>query len=367
MENDNKKIRLGLIGCGNMMRTHAQCVNNCSTNLEITAVCDVVRERAEHVAEVLNQPYVTTDYRDMLDYVDAVLVCLPHDLHYECGLFFARNKKHLLMEKPLANTEEECLRLIQVCEREDVTLMCAYPVRHWPGVVKLKELLDSGDYGKVIQMSIWTEQMTGKDTPETDWLRTARIGGGQLFSHGCHYIDIMLWFLGEPVTGTHIGTRVGTEWLLKEGTSAVTLKFKNGAIGYHGATWGARGTKLGYNFQVHTEKGLLEYSHGENLIRYYSNFGEHKPGVTTTEQEVKVIWEHNGPGTKATEFEIDHFIKCVNEHKKPMTNGAAALQGLRIIWALYDAEKHGMMADLRGFGLKDELLEDERLDLDWID
>lgn len=363
---NNKKIRLGLIGCGGMMRTHAYCVNNCTTDLEITAVCDIIRERAEKVAEALDNPYVTTDYREMVDYVDAVLICLPHDLHYECGVFFAHNKKHLLMEKPLANTEEECLRLIQVCESEDVTLMCAYPVRHWPCIVKLKELLDSGNYGKIIQMSIWTEQLTGMNIDETHWLRTARIGGGQLFSHGCHYIDIMLWLLGEPITGSHVGTRVGTEWLLKEGTSAVTIKFKNGAIGYHGATWGARGTKLGYTFQVHTEKGMLEYVHGENTIRYYTQFAEHKPGETELHQDIQEIFKYDGPNSKVTEFEIDHFVDCVNNHKKPLTNGPSTLQGLRVIWALYDAEKQGVMADLRGLGLKDELAEEEKLSIDWF-
>ena len=151
----NDVIRLGLIGCGGMMEAHAQSINNCKSNIEITAVCDIALERAEKVAQALNNnSFVTTDYHKMTDYVDAVLVCLPHDLHYECGVFFARNQKHLLMEKPLANSEEECLRLIQVCEREDVTLMCAYPVRHLPGIIKLKQLIDSGYYGKVIQMSI---------------------------------------------------------------------------------------------------------------------------------------------------------------------------------------------------------------------
>ena len=90
-------------------------------------------------------------------------------------------------------------KLIETCKEEGVTLMCAYPVRYWPGVVKLKEMIDSGEFGKVMQMSIWTEQLT-KGLDETGWGNTARIGGGQFFSHGCHYIDLFLHFLCE--TGT---------------------------------------------------------------------------------------------------------------------------------------------------------------------
>ena len=130
------KIRLGLVGCGGMMKNHMNGVQLVET-VEVTALCDVVRSRAEDVATLFPEAYITADYREMVDKVDAVLVALPHDLHYECGLFFARQKKHILMEKPLCNTEEECVRLIKACEDEGVTLMCAYPVRYWPGIVKL--------------------------------------------------------------------------------------------------------------------------------------------------------------------------------------------------------------------------------------
>ena len=170
-----------------MMNIHAKAVTDCTDEMEITAVCDIIYENAAKVAEALTSPFICTDYRDLLDHVDAVLIALPHDLHYECGMFFAHNKKHILMEKPLCNSEEECLRLIETCEAEGVVLMCAYPVRYWPGIVKLKELLDSGEYGKVFMMSVWTEQLTndgGDKDALPDWsISAGRLGGGQLFSH----------------------------------------------------------------------------------------------------------------------------------------------------------------------------------------
>ncbi len=348
-------LRVGLIGCGKMMRTHVSGVNLVK-DVKIVAVCDIIRERAEAVAEVLDHPYIATDFGELTDMVDAVLIALPHDLHYECGAFFARHGKHVLMEKPLCNTEEECLSLIDICHRNNVTLMCAYPVRFWPGIVKLKELVDSGDYGEIIQMSIWTEQLTGANwlsDPRMTWGQTARLGGGQFFSHGCHYVDLLLWFLGEPVSGMHFGTKNGTPWMLREGTSAATIKFKNGAIGYHGATWGARGTRLGYDFQIQTEKGLLEYDHGAGVVRLYDGSRHHVPGTVEQTTNYKVLWERpkDEPAGKATHFEIAHFAECVRTGKTPLTNGEATLQGLRVIWAMYDAEKHAQIADLRGMGL----------------
>ena len=171
------------------MKNHAKGIEVLDC-VEITAVCDVDIEKAKDVASVLKSPYVTDDYKTMVDHVDAVLVVLPHHLHFSCGMFFARAKKHILMEKPLCNTEEECLRLIETCEENYVKLMCAYPVRYWQGIRKLKELVDSGNYGRIMQMSVWTEQLTIVD--DQSWLGTGCLGGGQIFSHGCHYIDMSL-------------------------------------------------------------------------------------------------------------------------------------------------------------------------------
>ena len=354
-----KKLKIGLVGCGGMMSTHLQGVKYVE-DAQIVAVCDIIESRAREVSDSLeNHPRVFTNFRDMemVNMVDAIMIALPHDLHFECGMYYALNGKHVLMEKPLCNSEEECLRLIEACEERNLKLMCAYPVRYWNGIVKLKELVDSGEFGEIIQMSVWTEQLTGAEWDYLDpvaapWCGTARIGGGQLFSHGCHYIDLMLWFLGEPVSGAHFSTRNGTPWMLKEGTSAVTIKFANGTVGYHGATWGARGTRLAYDFQIQTEKGMLEYEHQAGEVRIYDQSGQHRPGGASESQSYRIVWTRDGGTSKETQHEIRHFTDCVLNDKKPLTDGRSALQGLRVIWALYNAEKNNIIADLRGLGLE---------------
>jgi len=345
------KIRLGLVGCGKMMKTHAVGVNAISDELEITAVCDMALERAEDMASVLNNPYVTTDYKTMIDYVDAVLIALPHDLHFECGLFFARNKKHVLMEKPLCNSEEECLKLISVCEEEKVVLMCAYPVRFFPGIQKLKELVDSGDYGKIIQMSIWTEQYT--ESVGT----VAHLGGGQLFSHGCHYIDLFLRFLGQPESGFHMGTNLGTPWMEKEGTSNVVIKFANGAMGYHFGTWGARGSSHDYDVQVHCEHGFFDYRMNEGVLKFVCNRG---PEAKSGDYPRDIVWNFNrndGTANKQTFREINHFTDCVLNDKYPLTDAWSSIESNRLIWKLYDAEKSGVVADLSDIKARTDYLE----------
>lgn len=340
------KHRLALIGCGGMARSHVSRFEELMDRLEVTAVVDTDIERARAVAELLpNDPVISTDHRDALKVCDVVLLALPHHLHCEYTVACLNAGKHVLAEKPLANTEAECLEMIEAARRNDRVLMVAYCMRFHPLVQKMKELIEKQTYGQTFQLSIWTEQHTEREP--SNWMcRAASLGGGQLFSHGCHYIDLMLWMMGNPVEGSHIGTNLGTPWMEREGTSNVSVKFENGACGYHFGTWGARGTKLGYSFQAHCEEGMLEIDYSKGQLLLHSRLEKHIPGVHDSKTSVKVLLE--APGVKATTIEMAHFLDCVETGKTPLTDAESSLEGLKVIWKLYEAEDNHELADLSG-------------------
>lgn len=343
-----KKIRLGMVGCGAMSTNHQSNFSWVNEVAEYTCTCDIVEERAKQAAEIVGAPLYFKHYQDMVDHVDAVLLVLPHELHCEVSCFFMRAGKHVLCEKPLAVSEAECIKMIDCAEENNVKLMTAYPLRYWPEIIKLKELVDSGEYGDAFQMSIWTEQYTHRESADT-WYHSIRgLGGGQLFSHGCHYIDLMLWFLGRPVEGMHLGTNFGTPWMEREGTSNVVIKFENGALGYHMGTWGARGTQHDYCIQIHCTKGMLEWSRPKGMITFYKNTKSDVADVAD-ETNTEVLFECK-VDSKKTELELTHFLECIIEDKKPLSDPISSLQGLRVIWKLYQAEEKGIVADLRGLG-----------------
>jgi len=306
--------------------------------VEVICTADIIKERAENAAHVYGAPYAYTDYREMFDKVDACLLVLPHQLHYPIGKDCLLAGKHVFMEKPFCNTEAQCLELAQIAEDKDLTLMTAYCMRFHPMVVKLKELIDAKTYGEVFQISIWTEQYTRMATDSWGSL-AATLGGGQLFSHGCHYIDLLLWFLGNPVRGSHIGSNFCTEWMEMEGTSNVSIKFENGAMGYHFGTWGAKGSKLKYSFHVHCVDGMLEAAISEGKLYF------HQSGKEPVVLHEYLMGKH-------TQLEMAHFADCIATGKKPLTDMASSLQGLRVIWRLYNAENNDKVADLRGLGFE---------------
>jgi len=340
------KVRLALIGCGGMAQAHARRFEKVRDRMQLVAAVDVIESKAQAVAEHFPGARAVTDYRDVLSEVDAVLIVLPHHLHHPVGMECLEAGKHVLLEKPMAITEEECLELIDASERNQRTLMVAYCMRYHPLVVRMKELIDARTFGEVFQVSIWTEQLT-RAMPGS-WVASAEtLGGGQLFSHGCHYIDILLWYLGRPVRGTHVGTKRGTPWMDWEGTSNVCIEFEDGKLGYHFGTWGARGSRLGYSFHAHCTDGMIEARISRQDI------------AVDAPAPAQLIFHHGGKEEllmecergKHTENEMVHFLDCVQTGQRPLTDGPGSLQGLRVIWKLYDAERAGIVADLQGLGL----------------
>ncbi len=331
-----EKLKLAILGCGGMASSHQRSFSALEDVIEVTGCCDIVPERAKTLAEALGAAHYSTEYHDLLPYCDAVLIVLPHHRHHPVGMECLRAGKHVLCEKPLCNTEAECVELTEFAKRQGLTLMTAYPVRYLPIYNYLKRCIDDKRYGEVFNISIWTEQLTMTN----EWSRTAAmLGGGQLFSHGCHYIDVLLWYLGEPVKGAHIGTKKCTPWMDREGTSNVALEFADGTLAYHFGTWGAKGSHHRYCVQAHFEECMIELNVSDGLVYEY-RWGE----------EPKLLAQYEVG--KNTNFEIRHFADCVRTGQEPETDGFDSLQGLRVIWRLYEAEQNGVVADLRGLSIR---------------
>lgn len=328
-----RRHRIAILGCGGMEKSHQAVFADLADRVEVVACVDPILERAQAAAEALGAPYAVADYREILDEVDCVLGVLPHHLHHSIGMDCLRAGKHVLMEKPLAITEEECRELQAEAEKQSVTLMTAYPMRYNPLVIRLKKLIDDYTYGQLFHVHIWTEQYTRY--AEGHWgLKKATLGGGQFVSHGCHYIDLLLWFCGPATQGIHMGTTLGTPWMEGEGTSDAIIKFENGILGYHGGTWGAKGSRLKYAIHAQFSEGMVELDFHAGTLKLIVGLEE------------TLLAEHQI--TKNVLGEIVEFFDALDEGRSPHTDAEQSIQGLQVIWKLYEAEQSGVIADLRG-------------------
>lgn len=149
-------IRMALIGCGNMGGSHRRALELLRGRARLMAAVDPDLNRAGAAAQTLGCDTVASEYSQVLDDIDAAIVAVPHHLHYPIGMDLLRAGKHVLMEKPMANTETQCLDLIRTAKDAGVTFMVAYCMRFHPLVVEMERLIKAKTYGEVFQLSIWT-------------------------------------------------------------------------------------------------------------------------------------------------------------------------------------------------------------------
>lgn len=316
------KIKTAVVGL-RMGAAHAWAYH-LSDKCELSYVVDLNDELANEMATELNCK-ATSDWKEAMANVDAISFATPHHLHYPMALEALKAGKHVLMEKPLANTEEECLELIKTAEENNVILMLAYIVRFRPDVVKLKEVLDSGEYGQPFNAECWIEGFL-EPRPNQWFAKKDQLGGGVLFSHGCHYIDILLWLLGKPERVTGLGTRLGTEWMEGEGTSHALIKFESGALAHLVTSWGMKYKDAPALLHVHTPQACLILKDGKLEV--------------ITEEGRKILYEPTEPAIPhgGALGECEHFLDCINSGEAPLTDGHEGLKSHRVIWAIYDQD-----------------------------
>ncbi len=189
-------MRFGLVGCGGIGKLRADALGR-TPGCRLTAAGDLDAERARAVA-VAASAGAFTNWRELVaqNDVDAVIVSTPPSSHAEIASAALRNGKHVLCEKPLARTPDECLQMVEAAEHAGRVLATGFNYRFYPSILKARELLDSGLIGELDHVRSYSGySATEHGQP---WLRDADVmGGGTLRDNGIHLIDLTRYFLGE--------------------------------------------------------------------------------------------------------------------------------------------------------------------------
>lgn len=196
-----KRVRWGLIGCGDIARKRVAPALRDSSLCELIAVARAQAELAESCAREFGARRGYSEWQQLLiDYeIDAIYVATPVHLHAEQVVAAAERGKHVLCEKPMALDVAECDRMIAACRENDVKLGIAYYRHFYPVVRRVKELIASGELGVpvVVQMNAfeWFDPKAGD--PRAWLLRKQLSGGGPMFDFGCHRIEVLLDVMGD--------------------------------------------------------------------------------------------------------------------------------------------------------------------------
>jgi len=247
-------LKIAIIGTGFIGNTHAQACKN-STKLKLAAIVDNKQQACKAAAEKYDCNYYE-DAEEMMDQedVDIVDICLPTFLHEKYVTMAARKGRHIICEKPAALTFDSMERMMAAVEAAGVKFMVAQVVRFWPEYVKIKELYDRGEFGKI--KMIYANRLA-QHPNWTSWHKDPEKSGGALFDLHLHDIDFMVSMLGKVKTVYAVGWRTDTKCWNHIVTSMI---FESGE---QAVIEGSYGMPEGYpfttNFRVVGEDAGIEY------------------------------------------------------------------------------------------------------------
>ncbi len=332
-------IRLGILGCGAMASQHAAGVRfaELADRVRVTALYSRTKEKAEKLKDSFFKDAAVYDaLPDFLENVDAVLVATPIPAHYETALACLKAGKHVLLEKPMAETEDECEELRETAERKGVVFQQGLCLRHDAGIKWLKDKTESGVFGPLRQFSLYNE--TYAVIPKEHWLAKIKDPrNGLLFHHGIHYIDLLLYFLGEPVSGAIISTDAGTD-IRPDALCNVVLKFKDGGAGYYYCDWAAKaGSKMEFSIFAYFENATVEYNIFRGIMRVYS---EGRRGGPESEGGGKLETINFTPFAYLHE-QMNAFISEIEKGGKGYPTALESEKVIKLIHKLYENEYSG--------------------------
>lgn len=191
------KMKVAIIGTGIIAKSHLKAIKNTGV-CELCAVCDINEEKAKALSEEYQVPYFL-DYHEIPGSVeaDAVIINLPHYLHCESSVFFLEHGIHVLVEKPMANSVEECEKMIAAAERNNCKLAVGHVQRYNKANAYVKKVIAEGHMGKLCMITGFRSINYFLDSRPRWFLNKKLSGGGIGMNYGAHALDTLFYITDE--------------------------------------------------------------------------------------------------------------------------------------------------------------------------
>lgn len=326
----SKRERIGyaVVGLGSIAEVAVLPAFRNSKHARLVALVSHDAKRAKQLGKKygLNNCYAYEDYDQCLSNpgVDAVFVASVNGAHAEQTIRAAAAGKHVLCEKPMANTVEDCRNMVEACRSSDVRLMIAYRKYVEPGSVALKKLIVSGKLGRLRHIfSTYTEIVD--PIKARNWQLNRKLaGGGSLMDIGIYCVNSMRWLAGsDPIDAT---ARAWTDNPKRFGDVEDSIAFRlthpGGLVCQGTSSYSAQAASF---VQVHGEKGWAALNPAFAFEEERRFFG--KIQGRYFERTFKVIDEFA--------LELDVFAASIRRGRDPESDGMEGLRDIATVEAVY--------------------------------
>lgn len=333
-----EKVGIAVIGVGRVGITHLDGVKRNDDKATIAAVIDIDESRAKKVANDFSTKYYTSIESALKDpEIDAVVICLSHDLHHPIAMQSMKANKHVLVEKPFALTVRDADEMINLSKEKDLVLMAGMSRRHFLAFHELKKRF-AASIGEPFNMLYTMAFYFDENTAPAWWRSEAKTGGLSLPMLGSHSIDFTLWMFErkKPIRVYAEAKDVNPRL---EGYDEITLlmKFDDGSIATN---------FLSLNTKPSRYEGLIIGLKGS---AYFSHSGDHVGLIGTANTNVYINGEVIMEGEQnphAFAVQIREFASAILETREPWVKLDVIRTQVRIMEAAKESIRIGKPIDL---------------------
>ncbi|GGG56251.1 Gfo/Idh/MocA family protein [Hymenobacter glacieicola] len=340
----DKRVGYALVGLGHLtLEELLPAFGECKKSKPVALVSgspEKLKKVAQQYGIKPDSCYSYQDYDKLKDNpeVQVIYIVLPNSMHAEYTIRGAQAGKHILCEKPMANSAAECEAMIAACKKANKKLMIAYRIQYEPYNRQVKEMVRGNKFGK----PKYIEAQNSQSSANPDHWRHKKdlAGGGALPDIGLYCLNTSRFVLGtEPTEVFAYSHSTPGNPLFKEVEEAMSwqMRFPEGVIVNCITHYNTHDSRF---YRVNTERGWL---HLDNAYAYTGQQLQtsHAEGPAKMKTQV-VLSEKNQFAA-----EMDHFSECVLENKEPHTPGEEGLQDQRIMEAIYQSAREGRPVKLQ--------------------
>jgi predicted dehydrogenase len=336
-------IGIGLIGCGLWGSVHARTYA-ASPSVNRIAVCDQYRDRARQFAEKYGFASFTSELMEILSNPDisAVSIATPDHTHTPILVEAMQAGKHVLVEKPLAMTVEECEKILAVRDKNGVKLMVDFHNRWNIPFLKVRQIIESGELGDLKMINVKLNDTIYVPTKMLEWADRS----SPVHFLGSHLVDLIRWLTGAEIIKVYAVSR--SDVLKAKGIQTPDfyqsiLELSNGTTAYVENCWiVAENAPNVFDFQgefIGSKGSTYVNASHHRMVEKYTEEGSGLPDVSG-------IVDMNGKPVGFCIAAIEHFIDSIAHGSDPLISGEDGLEATRVVQAIEHSARTGQPVHL---------------------
>ena len=333
-------VNFSIVGCGRIGTRHAEHISRLA---RLNSICDVDEQALQILKEKYPHVNVYHSIDELLEYdkdSQVINICTPNGLHAEHTIKALRADRHVVCEKPMALTVKDAEQMIGEAHSAHKHLFIVKQNRFNPPVQKVKEVLNNGLLGKIYSAQIncfWNRnERYYHDSP---WKGTKNLDGGILFTQFSHFIDILLWFLGEVDLNTIAAFSENfshKDTIEFEDTLVAVFKFKNGTLATINCTINSFNKNMEGSVTLFGEKGTVKIGGQYLNVLEYQNIENFKIEEIKEHRPANDYGYYQGSMSNHDKV-IENVLDVLKHNGKVAVNGYEGLKTVEIIEHIYNS------------------------------